>query len=297
MFSVFTTYQQNKTNLARYVYIIALFFLCVPNVQAQSLDELIASTWAKYNRIISTAGSVPAELQPLHLQLFDPNPAVRIKAVQGLSLAGGPMAALLTIRAMDDSTEKVAAVRIEAALGLGEVAGRQALEVLGVGIDDPDQTVRMRVLESLRWAGTVFAVPYIAIALNGDPPNGRPKDKVVGVRLEAVRMLRKIGTQFSVKPLADALIAGPNQDKDPGIRKAAADALGEIGKKERDVARYLGSAYDGEKNLGVKLEIIHSLGLVRDRAGLPYLEIAMKDRNTSLKMRATQVYGRVLGLQ
>lgn len=296
MFAVFSTHKHKK-NLARYLYIIALFFLYVPNAQAQSLDELIASTWAKYNRIISTAGSVPVELQPLHLQLFDPNPAVRIKAVQGLSLAGGPIAALLTVRAMDDSTEKVAAVRIEAALGLGEVAGRQALEVLGVGIDDPDQTVRMRVLESLRWAGTVFAVPYIAIALNGDPQNGRPKDKVVGVRLEAVRMLRKIGTQFSVKPLADALIAGPNQDKDPGIRKAAADALGEIGKKERDVARYLGSAYDGEKNVGVKLEIIHSLGLVRDRAGLPYLEIAMKDRNTSLKMRATQVYGRVLGLQ
>ena len=277
-----------------YSIVFVLFFM--QPLHAQSLEELIAATWAKYNRIIATSGAVPAELQPLHVQLFDPNPAVRIKAVQGLSLAGGPIAALLTVRAMDDSTEKSAAVRIEAARGLGEVAGRQALEVLGVGIDDPDQTVRMRVIESLRWAGTVFAVPYIAIALNGDLPNNRPKDRVLGVRLEAVRMLRKIGTQFSVQPLADAL-TGPNQDKDPMIRKAAADALGEIGKKERDVARYLGNAYTTEKNLGVKLEIIGSLGLVRDRAGLPYLEIAMKDRNTSLKMRATQVYGRVLGLQ
>lgn len=282
--------------LIRLIQSVAIFFLCIHPLQAQSLDELIASTWAKYNQVVSTPGGVPIELQPLHLQLFDPNPAVRIKAVQGLSLAGGPMAALLTIRAMDDSTEKVAAVRIEAAIGLGEVAGRQALEVLGVGIADPDQTVRMRVIESLRWAGTVFAVPYISLALNGDARNGRPKDKVIGVRLEAVRMLRKIGTQFSVNPLADAL-TGPNQDKDITIRKAAADALGEIGKKERDVARYLGGAYTTEKNLSVKLEIIKSLGLVRDRAGLPYLEVAMKDRNTSLKMRATQVYGRVLGLQ
>ncbi|MGA1198652.1 MAG: HEAT repeat domain-containing protein [Candidatus Latescibacterota bacterium] len=282
--------------LFRLLHSTALLLLCIHPIQAQSLDELIASTWAKYNQVVSTPGGVPIELQPLHLQLFDPNPAVRIKAVQGLSLAGGPMAALLTIRAMDDSTEKVAAVRIEAAIGLGEVAGRQALEVLGVGVADPDQTVRMRVVESLRWAGTVFAVPYIALALNGDAQNGRPKDKVVGVRLEAVRMLRKIGTQFSVNPLADAL-TGPNQDKDITIRKAAADALGEIGKKERDVARYLGGAYTTEKDLSVKLEIIKSLGLVRDRAGLPYLEVAMKDRNTSLKMRATQVYGRVLGLQ
>ena len=277
-------------------FLVAAILAGASPLRAQSLDALIASTWAKYNQIISTSGSVPPELQPLHLQLFDPTAAVRIKAVQGLSLAGGPMAALLTIRAMDDSTEKSAAVRIEAARGLGEVAGRQALEVLGVGIDDPDQTVRMRVIESLRWAGTVFAVPYIAIALNGDPPNNRPKDKVIGVRLEAVRMLRKIGTQFSVKPLADAL-TGPGQDSDMTIRKAAAEALGEIGKKERDVARYLGGAYEFEKNQGIKLEIIKSLGLVRDRAGLPYLELAMKDRNATLKMRATQVYGRVLGLQ
>jgi HEAT repeat protein len=275
---------------------IAVLLMAFQPLHAQSLDELIESTWAKYNRIISTPGSVPAELQPLHVQLFDPNPVVRIRAVQGLSLAGGPMAALLTLRAMDDSTEKSAAVRLEAALGLGEVAGRQALEVLGVGIDDADQTVRTRVLESLRWAGTVFAVPYISLALNGDPSNKRPKDKVIGVRLEAVRMLRKIGTQFSVQPLADAL-TGPQQDKDITIRKAAADALGEIGKKERDVARYLGNAYTPEKNLGVKLEIIKSLGKVRDRAGLPYLEVAMKDRNPTLKMRATRVYGRVLGLQ
>jgi HEAT repeat protein len=237
-------------------------------LHAQSLDALIASTWTKYNRIISTPGSVPSELQPLHLQLFDPSSAVRIKALQGLSLVGSPIAALLTVRAMDDSTEKVAAVSIEAARGLGGVAGRQALEVLGIGIDDPDQTVRMRVIESLRWAGTVFAVPYIALALNGDPPNNRPKDKVIGVRLEAVRMLRKIGTQFSVQPLADAL-TGPNRDGDITIRKSAAEALGTIGKKERDVARYLGGAYEAEKNLGVKIEIIRSLGLVRDAQVCP----------------------------
>ena len=29
-------------------------------------------------------------------------------------------------------------------------------------------TVRMRTVESLRWAGTVFAVPYISIPLTGD---------------------------------------------------------------------------------------------------------------------------------
>lgn len=272
-----------------------LFLLCVATPAfSQSLDELVELTWQKYNQIIST-GQIPADLQPLNIQLTDRDPAVRIKAVQGLSLVGGPMSALLLLPAMDDSTERVAAVRLEAAKGLGDVGGRQALEVLGVGVKDRDSAVRLRVVESLRWAGTVFAVPYISIVLNGDqsstPP--RPSDQQVGIRLEAVRMLRKIGTQFSVQPLVDALIL----DKDPGIRRAAADALGEVGKKERDAARYLGQAYQQEKNQGVKLEIIGSLGLIRDRAGLPYLQVAMQDRDLTLRLRATQVYGRVLGLQ
>jgi HEAT repeat protein len=272
---------------------VLFFLLCVAlPAHSQTLNELISLTWQKYNDVIST-GQIPAELQPLHIQLTDRDPSVRIKAVQGLSLFGSPMGALLLLPAMDDSLERVAAVRIETAKGLGDVGGRQALEVLGVGLQDRDPGVRMRVIESLRWAGTVFAVPYIAMALNGDPASNKPRDPQVGVRLEAVRMLREIGTQFSVQPLVDALI----MDRDAMIRKAAADALGEVGKKERDAARYLGEAYQQEKDPGVKLEIIGSLGLVRDQAGLPYLKQAMLDRDITLRMRATQVYGRVLGLQ
>lgn len=284
-------------------YIIIGLLLTTGSATAQRLDEMIETVRKEYEAIIGTSGKIPAAFQPLHIQLSDPQPMVRIRALQGLALVGGPTAALLMASAMDDSTESSASVRIEAARGLGEVGGQQALKVLGLGLKDPDATVRMRVLESLRWAGTVFAVPYINIALNGDitfpggtPTVHRPQDPVLGVRLQAIRMLRKIGTQFSVQPLADAL-TGPRKDGNSAIRKAAADALGEIGKKERDVARYLDVAYRTETDMGVKLEIIGSLGLVRDRAGLPALQIAMQDPNLTLRMRATQVYGRVLGLQ
>lgn len=284
-------------------YIVFVLLFATGLAGGQSLDKMVETVRGEYDGIFK-AGKVPAELNILHIQLSDPEPMVRIRGVQGLSLSGGPTAALLMARAMDDSLESSTAVRIEAARGLGEVGGQQALKVLGLGLKDPDPTVRMRVIESLRWAGTVFAVPYINIALNGDisfRPDGTrevlyPPDPVLGVRMQAVRMLRKIGTQFSVEPLANAL-TGPWKDRDPAIRKAAADVLGEIGKKERDAARYLGAAYADESDLGVKLEIIGSLGLIRDRAGLPYLQQAMQDRNLTLRMRATQVYGRVLGLQ
>ena len=195
------------------------------------------------------------------------------------------MSALLLSQAMEDSLERDPAIRIEAAKGLGDIGGRQALEVLGIGLSDRDASVRKRVVQALRWAGTVFAVPYIKEALEND--------RAVDVRLEGVKMLRKIGTQFSINPLQAALM----DDRDVSVRLAAADALGEVGKKERVVAKFLGSAFQVERNAGVKLEIVRSLGLVRDRAGVPYLQVAMQDRDLTIRLRATEVYGRVLGLQ
>ena len=251
---------------------------------AQELGDLQAATLKTYSNIVDN-GKIPPELRPLHDQLSARETALRIKAVQALALIGGPMSALLLVRAMDANLERAPAVRAEAAKGLGDIGGRQALEVLAFGLDDPDPTVRKRTVAALRWAGTVFSIAYIQIALR--------LDKSIAVRLEAVRMLRKIGTQFSVQPLVEALLGDP----DVRIRMASADALGEVGKKERQVAQYLGEAYRQERDIGVRLEIVGSLGLVRERAGLPYLEEAMRDGNLAIRMRATRVYGRILGLQ
>jgi len=250
----------------------------------EAMDELRAATLEKYNTTVA-GGQVRRELMALHNQLLDPNSAVRIKAVQSLALIGGSMSALLLVRAMNDDIEREAAVRLEAARGLGDIGGRQALETLGIGLDDKDLAVRLEAVRALRWAGTVFAVPYIQEVLRND--------RNLGLRLESVRMLRKIGTQFSVQPLVETLL----QDRSVEVRLAAADALGEVGKKERQVAQYLGEAYRQEKDVGVRLEIVGSLGEVRDRAGVPYLEEALLDQDLTVKMRATQVYGRVLGLQ
>ena len=275
------------SRIARLAAICVLFssvLAATASTDAQNLEELVATTREKYNTVV-TNGQIPKELQPLHAQLSDRDAAVRIKAVQSLALIGGPMSALLLVRAIDDSLERDPAVRSEAAKGLGDIGGRQALESLGIAITDRSPTVRKRTVESLRWAGTVFAVPYIQEALR--------RDRDVGLRLEAVRMLRKIGTQFSVQPLVESLMT----DRNVTVRIASADALGEVGKKEIQVARYLGEAFQKEKNTSVKLEIVGSLGLVRDRAGLPYIQEAMQDRDLTVRMRATSIYGRVLGLQ
>ncbi len=260
-----------------------LILLSTQSVCAQDLTQVNEETVKKYETIV-TGGKIPQELQALYGQLSARNDAVRIKAVQALSLVGGPMASLLLCRSIDDDLERVSAVRSEAAKGLGDIGGRQALETLGIALDDKDVTVRLNTVEALRWAGTVFAVPFIQEALRND--------KALGVRLKAVHMLRKIGTQFSTQPLQEALM----EDRNLGLRLAAADALGEIGKKERQVASMLGEAMLSEKDSGVRLEIVKSLGLVRERAGLPFLASAMSDKDLTVRMRATEIYGRVLGL-
>ncbi|MEE2754144.1 MAG: HEAT repeat domain-containing protein [Candidatus Latescibacterota bacterium] len=263
-----------------------VFALSAPmRLAAQTLKQLNEETITKFDKVVES-GQIPQELQALFTQLDDKNEVLRIKTVQALSLVGGPMAALLLRRAIDDDVERAAAVRSEAAKGLGDIGGRQALETLGIGITDRNVTVRLNTVEALRWAGTVFAVPFIQEALRND--------KALDVRLKAVHMLRKIGTQFSTQPLQEALM----EDPDLGLRLAAADALGEIGKKERQVASLLGEALNIEKDSSVRLEIVKSLGLVRERAGLPFLAIAMaNDKNLTVRMRATEIYGRVLGLQ
>ena len=265
--------------------LLLAILLLASGLQTQDLDQVNRETIKKFETVTTTPGGIPQELQPLFDQLSARDDAVRIKAVQALGLVGGPIVALLLRRSIDQSLERVSAVRSEAAKALGAIGGRQALETLGIGLNDRDLTVRLNTIEALRWAGTVFAIPFIQEALRKDPD--------IGVRLKAVHMLRKIGTQFSAQPLQEALM----EDADLGLRLAAADALGEIGKKERQVAGMLGEALAQETDPGVRLEIVKSLGLVRERAGLPFLAAAMQDRDLTVRMRATEIYGRVLGLQ
>ena len=249
---------------------------------AQDLDQVNEETVKKYTTVIEN-GQIPQELVALHNQLSSRDEIIRIKAVQALGLVGGPMAALILRRSIDQTLERASSVRSEAAKSLGDIGGRQALETLGIGLKDRDVTVRLNTVEALRFAGTVFAVPFIQEALRND--------RALGVRLKAVHMLRKIGTQFSTQPLQEALM----EDANLGLRLAAADALGEIGKKERQVASMLGEAFTQERNSGIRLEIVKSLGLVREKAGLPFLAAAMDDRDLTVRMRATEIYGRVLG--
>jgi HEAT repeat protein len=114
----------------------------------------------------------------------------------------------------------------------------------------------------------------------------------VSVRLEAVDMLQRIGTRFAIPPLSEAL-----KDPNESVRAKAADALGKIGLLEKDIAGILGAAFATEKSVAVRIQMVGALGMVRERAGLDYLKVAMLDKDPTVRKHATEVYSRVIAFK
>ena len=224
----------------------------------------------------------------LQEQIRQKEPSIRIQAIKGLANIGGQVSVMILRDVVDVEKEKDKAVRIEAVKALGQIGSlpdsRIVLQVLNIPLVDPDDSVRKRTVQAYRNAGTAFASAYLGEAIR--------KDRSVSVRLEAVDMLKRIGTRFAIPPLSEAL-----RDRNESVRRMAADSLGKIGMLERRVANILGAAFAEEKSTAVKLEIVGSLGMVREQAGLEYLKLAMSDRSPTIRKFATKVYSRIIAFQ
>ncbi len=236
-------------------------------------------------------GPVPRDQQvilKLQEQIRQKEPSIRIQAIKGLANIGGQVSVMILRDVVDVEKEKDKAVRIEAVKALGQIGSlpdsRIVLQVLNIPLVDPDDSVRKRTVQAYRNAGTAFASAYLGEAIR--------KDRSVSVRLEAVDMLKRIGTRFAIPPLSEAL-----RDRNESVRRMAADSLGKIGMLERRVANILGAAFAEEKSTAVKLEIVGSLGMVREQAGLEYLKLAMSDRSPTIRKFATKVYSRIIAFQ
>ncbi len=274
---------------------------CVLNLRAMiALNILLMSGTAfgqqnfdaerKQTRGLSI-GPIPRDQQvilELQDQIRQKEPSIRIEAIKGLANIGGHVSVMILRDVVDVEKEKDKAVRIEAVKALGQIGSlpdsRIVLQVLNIPLVDPDDSVRKRTVQAYRHAGTAFASAYLGEAIR--------KDRSVSVRLEAVDMLKRIGTRFAIPPLSEAL-----RDRNESVRRKAADSLGKIGMLERRVADILGAAFAEEKSTAVKLEIVGSLGMVREQAGLEYLKLAMSDRSPTIRKFATKVYSRIIAFK
>jgi HEAT repeat protein len=229
------------------------------------------------------ASSVSAQLPgagifALQSMLSDKSPEIRMKAAEGLARVGGRRAVMILRRGLSDSRMEVRIAVVEA---LGYVGGRLALTVLSEALKDKAPEVRKRAVEALKDAGTISAIPIIQKAFG---------DKNAGVRLHAALMLRKIGNRRGVPVLGQVVLS----DTDPAVRSAAATYLGSIGVKDFRAVSYLAQVVEGDSSPAVRVRAVESLGFLQLPQAIPVLRQALADKNAGVRLRATEVMGRVL---
>jgi HEAT repeat protein len=214
----------------------------------------------------------------LQSMLQDRTPEIRRKAAQGLSRVGGRQAVIILRRGLADRDTQVRIAVVEA---LGFVGGRLALTVLSEALKDRDPSVRLRAVEALKDAGTVAAIPILSKAF---------EDRESSVRLHAALMLRKIGHRDGVPVLGRAVMA----DRDASVRAACARYLGTVGVKDPRAVGILRRVVTGDSSPAVRVRAVESLAYVQLPQAIPVLQTALADRDPGVRIRATEVMGRVL---
>ena len=153
--------------------------------------------------------------------------------------------------------------------------------MLSEALKDRDPEVRIRAVGALRDAGTVSAIPNI------QKPFG---DKEASVRLHAALMPRKIGHRSGVPVLGRALLA----DRDPSVRAACARYLGTVGVKDPRSVGILSKVLTDDKSPAVRIRPVEALGFAQMTQAISVLQTALTDRDAGVRIRATEVMGRVL---
>jgi len=153
--------------------------------------------------------------------------------------------------------------------------------VLSEALKDRDPEVRIRAVGALRDAGTVSAIPIIQKAFG---------DKEASVRLHAALMPRKIGHRSGVPVLGRALLA----DRDPSVRAACARYLGTVGVKDPRSVGILSKVLTDDKSPAVRIRPVEALGFAQMTQAISVLQTALTDRDAGVRIRATEVMGRVL---
>jgi HEAT repeat protein len=215
--------------------------------------------------------------------LDSPSPKERLDAVETMSLPGRsenvpPLAAALKKEPRSD-------VRAGIIAGLGRIGGSDVIPVLIDSLKtDLDKDVRLQVVDSMQ---------RLYIPVNSQGPIKTVFNKVKSVFAEADRPL--VQNPSVVDSAVNAALADAMQkDFSEDVRAAAARALGSL--KARDRVAVMISTLESPQNRDhhdVRLEIVESLGLIRDDAAGPALHRAIKDSDRLISQAAILSVGLV----
>jgi HEAT repeat protein len=224
-----------------------------PLIQA-SRDEDSGVRWRAAVALghVGSARAVYALAQALKDQERD----VRLCAAEALGEIRDAGALGPLIQALRDEDS---GVRCKAAVVLGHMGDARAVHPLAQALKDQDKDVRSCAAKALGEIGNERAVEPLTQALG---------DRLYAVREEAVRALANIG-----EPALDSLI-GALKHEDRGTRRAAAEALGELGGQRAAEALAEALKYTGwEHYIVAVLDALEKLG---DAAIKPLIQ-ALKD--------------------
>jgi len=208
--------------------------------------------------------------------LDSPSPKERLDAVEVMALPGRSE----NVPALSAALKKEPRSDVRAGIvaGLGRIAGPEVIPVLVESLKtDLDKDVRLQVVDSLQ---------RLYIPVNSKGPIKTVFNKVKSVFAEPDRPL--VQNPASVDPAVNAALADAMQkDFSEEVRAAAARGLGSL--KARDRVAVMISTLESPQNRDhhdVRLEIVESLGLIRDEAAGPALHRTIKDPDRSISQAA-----------
>ena len=149
-------------------------------------------------------------IDQLHTLLFDPDDALRARAVRDLA-AKGPEGVDALATALRDER---AAIRRQAAAALGQIASEESVRSLVPVLADKSEEVRRTVAWALKRIGVPSIELLITALHNGDS----------NIRAYAAFILGEIGNKWALDPLIYVL-----GDSAAVVRAQAARALGKLG--------------------------------------------------------------------
>lgn len=250
-----------------------------------SPEVRVAAATALGNLRWEAEQTVPA----LIAALKDASPIVRARAAIGLSFGDVkkyPNAAAAALPVLVDATKTATMqIRAEAAAALGRVAGDQpdaAVPALVACLADPEPQVRMNAIGGLAQLGpkAQAALPALKELLADNAP---------AVSARAPRAIVTIDPEKGPATLVAAL-----KDKNPLVRAAVAEGLGEMPRSEESVAALAGALKDRDRE--VRYRAVRSLvrmGMAAKPAVADLTLVLTGDNNYLIRTAAAEALGQI----
>jgi HEAT repeat protein len=211
------------------------------------------------------------------------SPKERQAAVEKLAVLGNRQAIPELAAAL--KKEPKSDIRVQIVAALGRIGDREAIPILAETLqNDVDKEVRSQAIDStLRL--------YIPIQDSGQLHNIFTKAKSVFVESDAPVVGPEMRVDASAK---EALARVMQKDFDDNVRAQASRALGSLMAKDQ-VPTMIATLEDpkNREHSKVRVDIVHSLGVIRDPAAGPALAKALRDPDPKVVEEAIPAVGKV----